>query len=400
MISENKSKIRNYLPAIGIIISITFSVRGSNNMFLTNVPLLAKDYFGFSKFELGILISISSFAAFIMSAFINSRIPSSKRKILFRVSIFIYAIVFPFFAFSDGLSIWFITVVEAFVLGAVMPNIITSAGMFQDRAVRERVLALYTVALSLSLAVEPLLEGYIITISGEKLSFLYFSAFPFVAFILSFFIKFPEENEKGRKNVEYSRVLKDRGFIVSTLNNLMYAIPFAFLTTYGGLYGEQVASLNSAEVNYVFSVFFASSFLSRLFYAAKAPENIFNYMLISGILTAFGLVLIAMSVNAIELIFSFLLLGIPHGFTYPVSITKISRSFEVSTRNSANSFFYSIMMIVGSITPFLLGFEASDLGYRLSFLTMVQFSIAVFILIILFERFPMGFKKPLRENEN
>jgi hypothetical protein len=49
---------------------------------------------------------------------------------------------------SNFYSIWVLAAVMGVLLGFIMPNIITAAGLFKDPKTRDRVLSIYTVVLS------------------------------------------------------------------------------------------------------------------------------------------------------------------------------------------------------------------------------------------------------------
>ncbi|WP_162509108.1 MFS transporter [Thermogymnomonas acidicola] len=185
---------------LSIIVPVTLAVRASNNMFQTEVPLLARDYLGMSELEIGSLAAVASLTTFVMSAFINARLPpSAGRRTLFVASSFLYAITFPpFFFLVDRYTIWLVLSLAGFSLGSVMPNIITSASLLPDRLQRERLLSLYTLTLSISLVAGPALEGYLLRSMSIRESFLYFEVFPVVAAALSFLIAFPPK-ETGEK---------------------------------------------------------------------------------------------------------------------------------------------------------------------------------------------------------
>lgn len=132
---------RTVIVIIAVILSMTFAIRSSNNMYVTSVPLLARYYFFYSNVEIGLLASAASLTTFIMSTFINARAESKTRRKIFIISSIIYAVTFPLFYISTPFTIWIILPVASFTLGSIMPNIITSASLFKDKRQRERILS-------------------------------------------------------------------------------------------------------------------------------------------------------------------------------------------------------------------------------------------------------------------
>ena len=372
---ENSSTVkqidhRTVTVIIVVILSMTFAIRSSNNMYVTSVPLLARYYFFFSNVEIGLLASAASLTTFIMSTFINAKVESRARRKIFIISSIVYAVVFPFFYISTPLTIWLILPVASFTLGSIMPNIITSASLFKDRKQRERILSIYTLTLSLSLILGPYIESELLHYVSLPESFLIFSILPAIGMIDSFFIKFPDEMGVRRRGFDIT-VLKDRGFQSSLLNILAYNIPFAFLTTYGGLFGISDFKVSLSTVNLTFSLFFLTSFISRLVFSVRVPERLPRLMFSAVILSAIGLLVLGTAKNYDYFVLAFLILGIPHGLTYPLSVMSITRSFPENRRNMANSYFFSIMMAIGTIMPFISGEVIKIIGYRNAFLVVI-----------------------------
>ena len=378
-ISETTKKIeyKTSIAIIVVILSMTFAIRSSNNMYTTSVPLLARYYFFFSNVEIGLLASLASLAIFIMSTFINAKAKPKSRREIFITSSIIYAATFPFFYISTSLTIWLILPVASFTLGSIMPNIITSASLFKDKKQRERILSIYTLTLSLSLILGPYIESQLLLHVSLAESFLIFSILPAIGMVDSFFIKFPDEMGVKKTGLDTS-VLKDRGFQSSLLNILAYNLPFAFLTTYGGLYGKTDFNISLSEVNLTFSMFFLTSFTSRLVFSFRVPEKLSGLMVSSVILSVVGLFMLGTAKTYDFFLLAFLVLGIPHGLTYPLSVMAITRSFPEAKRNIANSYFFSIMMAIGTVMPFISGEIIKVIGYRNAFLVLIP---AIFVIL-------------------
>ncbi|CAC11492.1 conserved hypothetical membrane protein [Thermoplasma acidophilum] len=359
----------SFITMLVIIVSITFAVRGSNNMYMTEIPLIARYVFHYGEFFVGSISALAAVGTFLMSALINSRLRSRERRYVFIASSLIYAIIFPLFYLSNAITIWPVVFVAGFSLGALMPNIITSAGLLPDRKQRERLLSIYTLTLSISLVVGPALEGYLLGFMPLLKTFLVFSVFPVIVFALSFFLKFPDEN--GARKIQSGDVVRNHGFRAAVYNIMTYNIPFAFILTFGGIYAMSRFGVTYSTVTLMFASFFFTSFLSRMILAVRPPEDIWKLMMLSVVITTIGLIGIVESFNFLMLEVFFLLLGFPHGFTYPLSVISISRSFDMQARNAANSLFFSIMMAVGAVMPFASGGIVSAIGLRYSFAALI-----------------------------
>lgn len=367
------------LVTVMVVLSMTFAVRASNNMFMTTVPLLARYDFGLSEFLVGLIAATGASGTFIMSAIINSRLDSRRRRITFISSSFIYMVIFPLFYISSPVLIWPLVIISGFVLGSVMPNIITSAGLFDDKKIRERILSLYTLTLSVSLVAGPAIESQILRIYSLQQSFLFFSAFPVIAFAASIFIRFPvEDTKRSRGGLE---IMSNHGFRAAILNIMTYNIPYALILTFGGIFAKDYLGASYSLITELFSLFFLTSFMSRFILTVKTPENLWALMTVSVIITGIGLLILSFSRNLIIFAFSFLILGFPHGFTYPLSIITISRSVGPEMRSAANSYFFSVMMLIGSVMPFISGLLVEILGLRLAFISIVPVVAVLYLLL-------------------
>ncbi len=363
---KNKNNL-SLLFSVIVIIGTTFFIRSSNNMVGTTLPLLGKYVLNFSQFQIGLLVALLSLSSFLTTVLINAKLNSRERRFAFIFSAAAYALTFIGFWESNVLTIWLYSAVSGATLGLIMPNIITSAGLFDDQKVRERVLSLYTITLSMSLVAGPAIEAYLLKFLSLRSVFLSFTVFGLTALLFSLFLKFPEENRIKEKIT----VLKNNGFRVALLNILIYNIPFSIIISFLGIYEREYFGIGLAEVSLIFSLFFFSSFSSRLFLFIKPPQKIAVGMIVSISLTIVGIVLIILSHNIIIFAISLVIMGVPHGLAYPLSVITLGRSFKPEHRNVANSYYFSSMMLIGIIVPVAGGFLIDNIGFKFVFILLL-----------------------------
>ncbi|ASI14019.1 UMF4 family major facilitator superfamily permease [Candidatus Mancarchaeum acidiphilum] len=361
-----------------ILIAFTFAVRSSNNAFMTTIPLFVKQYFNFTETDVGILAGFSSLVTFISTAFVNSRLCSRTRRYLFIVANALITISFVLIFFSNYLSIWVYILILSFSAGIIMPNIITSAGVSEDRKIRERMMGIYTLALSASLIAGPFIESIVLDYFPLKYAFLLFAPISLVALILSPFMKFPiAKSEDSGKGV---KVWKNHGFKLAIYSILMYNAPFAMIVFFSGIFAEQSLGLSSSAVMLMFSLLFTISFISRLALSYFVPSNLWRYIKLSMLLTAIGLLTVFLSKDLFLYAIGIIVLGVPHGLTYPLSISAIGRSFDMSSRNKANSYFFAVIMLINIVVPTIAGGLISAVGFRETMLLVVPIIIILFLL--------------------
>lgn len=352
-----------YLQMLLVIVSMTFAIRASNNMISTTIPLLVKYDFHFTQTEVGIISAVLSLGTFITSGLVNSRLKTSARRKFFITSSVLYALVLPLFYFSTPITIWVISALAGLSLGAIMPNIITYAGLLEDRKARERLLSIYTLALSISLVAGPALESVILTKFTLRDVFVFFEPMAIAAAILSLFIKFPQEE---RKNVKLN-VLSNPGFKTAVINILTYNIPFSAILAFGGIYAVTYLHVTYSTVTALFSLFFTTSLLARIYLSVRPPQSVAHHAYAAISMTVIGLIMILTSINLFEFALALLILGFPHGLTYPLSVISISRTFKPEERNAANSSFFAVMMVIGIIVPSVAGYIADLVGIKYMF---------------------------------
>ncbi|EHP71306.1 arabinose efflux permease family protein [Metallosphaera yellowstonensis MK1] len=368
-----------FIQGLLIILPITFVIRASSNVLSTSLPLLAKYQMLFPESLVGLLSGLLSFSTFLGSGLLNTRLTSKERRRAFMVSNLLYLVCFPLLYISSPSSIWFLSVLSGASLGMIMPNLITSAGLLEDRKARERLLSLYALALSLSLVFGPLLESWLLDFVSLREVFLWFSIFPCVGLIVSPFVKFPEdEGVRGGLNKE---ILRNPGFIASLLNIATYDVVFAFLLAFGGIFARETFHVSVADIEALFSLFFFSSLLARALMSVRPVTRLWPTVLTSVVLTCLGLSLMLFSNNLLEYALGLLILGVPHGTTLPISTIAIVRGVPVKYRNSANSLFYAFVMLNGTATPIVAGYLAGIVGLRAEIGLMIPLTILLGVLV-------------------
>ncbi len=375
---SHSSRFPPIIGTVFIILAPPFPVRASNNMLITSMPLLTRYDFGFSQTQVGIIEALMALTAFLSAVFVNARLNATQRRLAFISSTAAFSVLLMGFSVSGGISVWLLSAASGAAFGFIMPNIITSASLIEDVRTRERVLSLYTLSLSLSLIAGPALESYLLRIITLKESYLIFAILGAVATFLAPLIRFPVEPVSGG---ERTRVWSNPGFQASVYNSLAYGIPFYVLIAFGGIYEVETFHISLSLVTLLFSLFFLTSFLARLCYSVWPPKRITRHMAMAVALTIIGIVLMVASNSLSLFMVSLLMLGVPHGLTYPLSVISINISFTPQQRNVANSLFFSVFMIVGTVLPLVSGLSIDHIGFKGTFLAILAAVIVVALLM-------------------
>jgi MFS family permease len=266
---EKVSSAAGLAQAVAIIVTLTFSVRASNNVLQTTVPLLAKFDLTYTQLEVGLLMATMSASA-LVAALVNSRVSVTARRRLFILFSALYAVSLFTFTFSNRVSVLAYVSLAGVSYGFIFPNIMTAAQLFPDQRLRERVIAAYTLALAISLIAGPALESLVLAYFPLRLSFLFFAPLGIIVAALSPLVRFPREPGKRREDggkgpSVWSRV----GFRVGIYTFLVYNAPTAVLLTFGGIFAREAFHAPYWLVTLIFAAFFTASFLTRVLLLAR-----------------------------------------------------------------------------------------------------------------------------------
>ncbi|MCL4404637.1 MFS transporter, partial [Candidatus Marsarchaeota archaeon] len=306
------------------------------------------------------------------------RLCSRIRRMLFIIANAVITLTFLLIFYSNLISIWVYVAIVSFSAGIIMPNIITSAGFSEDRRLRERMIGIYTLALSASLVAGPFIESIVLDYFPLKYAFLLFAPISGIAFILSPLMKFPEA--KSEDSPRSIKVLSNPGFKLAIFSILTYNAPFALIEFFSGIFAETAFHLPYSDIMLIFTLLFTISFFSRLALSYLVPSNLWRYIKISMFLTALGLLTVFLSRDLLLYLIGIIILGVPHGLTYPLSVSSIGRSFSMKGRNKANSYFFAIIMLINIGVPSLAGALIEKIGFRDVMLLVVPVILVLFIL--------------------
>ncbi|MDG7040415.1 MAG: MFS transporter [Nitrososphaerota archaeon] len=365
------------LYTVVIIVALTFAIRASNNMVQTTIPLLARYDLSYSQFLVGVLVASLSASA-LVSSLLNSAIRARFRKKLFVLASIAYPLTIFLFSFSSPVSVLVFVIASGLSYGFIFPNIMTSAGLFQDRNVRERILAIYTLALGVSLIVGPALESLIVARYSLRSAFLFFVPLGIIGAVLSPFVRFPEERKVERR----SSVWAHPGFKVGIYTFLVYSMSTALILSFGGIFAKQSYDASYSLVILLFAAFFTASFTTRALFSVLKIESIFPYVMLMMSISILGLVMVFLSHNIVIYALAFVILGIPHGLGMPIAMFSIGRSFTMEERNVANSYFTSTMMLMMVIMPVLGGSFLNIVGFK-SLLLFITPGVIVLMMLTL-----------------
>lgn len=347
-----------------ILILATISARSVNNMVVTSLPFVAKYNFSFGNVEVGLISAVLYGSTFVVTSFLNPMLRANTRRRVFIACNAVIPVTMFLFYLSSPITLWPISVASGIASGFLFPNIITSASLHRDHIVQMRLLAIYSVSLSISLVLGPSLETWLLTFLTYKQIFLPFMGLSLIGLVVSPIVKFP----KVKKEVKGGRAaLKNRGLITSFFSITIYNVPFAAITSFLVIFAVERFQVSSSTAYSVFIIFFAVSFLTRLTMAIRPFRSLFVPLVVSSAITITSLFVLPFMSSFLVFLLLMAVLGIPHGAIFPISSMLIARGTSPEERSVANSYFMAYNNVLFIVVPVAFGFMSLHIGFQDSF---------------------------------
>ncbi len=356
---------RNFIYAAIVIFIITFTMRATNNMVVTTVPLFVKLDLGFSYFTVGAISAFIYLLSFISTVYVNPRLKHRTRRVLFIAANAAIMLVLLLYSYSGAVTVWLASLLAGLAFGLIIPNLMTSASLRKDQVEREKMIGLFTIGLSLSLILGPGLEDILLNYFDYRFVFLLFLPIASVGLIMSTLVKFPTA-----KNEDHVDVTKNAGLRAAILTVTTYNIPFAAITIFLAIYAISRFHVSGVLAYSLYIPFFTVSLLTRVYMTARPSKNIKMLLAASIAITLLALLSTPFLPNFYAFLLIMALLGIPHGSIFPLATIMISRGTTVRKRNAANSYFIAFNNILFMVVPFTFGYLLKYIGFTYAFMVL------------------------------
>jgi len=359
------------------LVFIALGYRTVNNMVLTTVPIFARLDLRFSNFLSGSIVSFMNLSTFVSTLFLNPVLKPKLRRKFFVLANLAIAVSLIFFSSSNAVSLWAVSLCAGFAFGLVTPNVITSASLRWDHKTRERLLTLFTLGLSVSLVIGPVLETYMLARFGYRGVFDGFIPLALLSLALSLFIKFPETSEEHTR----PKLFHNKALRASIYLNSAYSIPFAAIGAFVVIFSVERFHVSSTIAYSAFIPFFSASFVTRAYMMLKPSKSLALPLYLSVAITLGGLVPFYFISNFSLLFVDMALLGIPHGITFPLSTIIVSRGTNFNERVHANSYLLGYGALISVVTPALFALLIDIVGFSMIF-SLLTIPSGVFALLL------------------
>ncbi|HET9091051.1 MAG TPA: MFS transporter [Acidimicrobiales bacterium] len=398
---------------LAALLTATALFRMTQNMAVTTLSLLARDDVHLSATEIGALGALMGLMVALVTLFVSRRVPHQQAAVSAAAGMIGLAVSLLVLAAASSFAVLLAGVLLLGIAGGIaMPGLLNAVVSIRAGE-RERVIAVYTVTLSVSLAVGPLVETLLLSSAGQevRIPYLAFAALPVVGAGLILAATWRRRSEGGRAGAareEEGELAVDaagdiasdpphpapasagrrRGGLLSSqsgrialVSQLLYAVPFAGITVFGALVARVGYGASPARAQLGFTVFFVFSLASRAVVAWRAPiGRKVGLLWASAALTAAGLLLLGVGEGQLAYLAAMAMLGVPHGLTFPIALALVAESTAVTDLPRANATLLGSTNLTSVIVPLVLGAVIPAVGYRGMTLVMLG-PVAAFALV-------------------
>lgn len=365
---------------VWLILILTFLARADSSMMQSNNPLLAHQL-GARLSEIALVSALYAGVTIVVRFSYSARVSLARVPrvmtvgfVLLVVSVVLILVSrnFPELLMAVGFS--------GISTALIMPHLLSLMGGLSAPEDRERNLSYYSLALSSSLVVAPILGSVILT--RFPLRGLYVLLLVFAVMALGFMLRYQPaltarlaEGMSPRpplrlgptiRHLWHSRIFMN-GFWVL----LVFNLSFAGAMTYGGVDVKALFHLPYVMVELVLTSFFVASLLGRLAITRVVRRGPLTkkatWMFAALGVGALGLGLMGWAPNLAVFLVGFWLLGWPHAALFPLITMRIAASVDKSQLVAANTLAQSSFDLSSTFGPLLLGVVAQVASLAIGF---------------------------------
>jgi DHA1 family multidrug resistance protein-like MFS transporter len=371
----SRSRVTSNRSLLIIILVVTLVYRATNNMLQTSVPLFAKYALGLNDFSVSVVVAISNVAALLGLVYFGFTRVRLRRTILFALVVVSCSIPL-LLVIHDAASLTLLYSFIMFSTSAVLALLTTAVVVIALPGGSEKNILLYMATLSLGLVVGPILQGFLLAVSNQNLTYSMVLFVPpmLAGTALFYLVRLNDTEEVGEKF--RIRVVRNSKYWVGVLANESYSFPYTAIIVFGGIFARSEVGASYAEVEILLTVLFVTSLGARLFLLRMRRWK-YPLMISSLIFSGLGLLVIYFSSSMAVALMGFVLLGYSHGISYPVATSYIATAVAGEDLAAANMMSQLIdgTVLLGA-TP-IIGAVAEAFSLRTSFLFSLLPTLAI-----------------------
>jgi MFS transporter, DHA1 family, tetracycline resistance protein len=358
------------------------------------LPSFAKKELGVDEAAIGIAIAIYSFVQFLFNPFFGKLSDKHGRKPVIVISLFLNAIGYILFAYTQSYIMLLISRIIAGIGGSSIGVAQAYIADVTTKENRSKGMGLIGAAFGLGFVFGPLIGGFLAEY-GYMITGFAAAGFSLLAFLLTL-IYLPESNLNREVSVQKKRALFDIQGTKKILSRpelfilvlLFFILTFSFANIYGtfALLGIQVYGFTDLQNGYMFGIVGLTSAIVQgglIGYVNKIMSK--KYIIIIGaFLIMITLALIPYGQTFLGLAIISIVLSYGTGTLQPTILSLISEvtsDAEQGITLGINQSFSAFARVLG---PLWGGFAFEFLGYPFPFLTGAVFTFLIFLLSVFY----------------
>lgn len=395
--------------------------RVTQNMAITSFSLLGQRDLALGATTLGVLGALSGLVLVVVMVTVAARVPPRHAAAAVAAASLLLVGALVAFAAATSLAVFALAIVLLGAAGGLGLPVLLNAVEEAAGENRQRAAALYSVALSASLAVGPVLETAVLDGTSQALRA------PFVVFIPLALLaaalvlaqvrrahrfagkgaarkgaagppRPPGDTPATGRRTWRTGLLGARGGRLALTAQLLYAVPFAGITVFAALVGHFVFGASPAETQLGFTAFFMTSLAVRVLVSWRSPVvHKMAFFLLSALLTAGGIMALGTGHGLVVFFVAMGILGVPHGLTFPLSLALVADSMSGAELPRANANLLAASNVATIVVPPVLGGLVPFFGYR-GMTLFILVPLGLFTALLWFQRQlrPVPGRQPLR----
>ncbi|MDN4754415.1 MFS transporter [Porphyromonadaceae bacterium W3.11] len=355
------------------------------------LPLYIKDGLGVPEKQIGIILSMYSFAAVLMRPITGYLLDNFNRKVIYLLGFALYTICIVLYPLvGSALMVGILRFAHGLGWGGVSSSGSTLAIDFVPKHRRGEGIGIFGMSMTVATMIGPMLGSAIYRWTGDFPTVFIISFFlSAMAFAIGCSLRIPKTPQK-RSPLELKNFFSKKAFPASLLA-LWSHMPYGFVLGFIALYA---ATLDGADSGLFFLIYAMMAFVGR--YAAgrifdvRGPRLL---MLIGTILTALGFIALAQFSSKMGLYVGAIPIGLGFGTMMNVTQSMANHGVPISERGRANSTYLMLFDVGIGLGIFLFGQIIGQFGYQTSIYVSVSIVLSSLLVFFLYA-LPAYYKHP------
>ncbi|MGC8911329.1 MAG: MFS transporter [Nitrososphaeria archaeon] len=355
------------------------------------MSLYAMQYFGASKLQLGYLFTLffltSAFSKILSGIFISQK----YLKHIFLLGIVSIASSIVLYDVAPSLEFLFmLRILHGVGFAFANTACLTFASLIADEGLRSYSVSMVTAFNAIGLVLGPLVGTFGTLFFDIPKTFAIVSTIVVVSFLFAFHtirnVSLKESESVGHELcLNDFLFIKERWFIVSTSSYFAYALIYGTIISYIPPYAKQNFGLNDYDITTLFFIFFILSLVARIILVKKNGLVFLKKMLTSSLAISISMIsLISFSDSFEVFVLEFALIGLGHGFIYPITALIISKNSPSEKLYTINTVYFTSFDFGNAIGPLIASILVTFLPLNLVFFGTAFVPLAIFLFVIVY----------------